>query len=185
LIDAMGEIQRKLTGEIPSAPDIWDNDRPKKEEEISDWLKRQLDDHLVKRGVVINREVRIHVYQRTDVHVEAISTDPRAIANIKAIIEVKGCWHDEVKSAMETQLLNTYLVDTDCRHGIYVVFWFVCPAWSAKDKRKKRVAFKSAAAMRQFLVDQAVKLSSGDRELKSVVLQATRPSPKPRKKKTV
>ena len=183
LIDALGEIQRRLTGEVPAAPDLWNSDRPKKEEEVSDWLKRQLDELLVARGVVLNREVRIHVYERTDVHVEAVSADPKAIANIKAIVEVKGCWHDEVKTAMETQLLNTYLVNNDCRQGIFLVFWFVCAAWSGNDRRKKRVAFASAAEMRQFLEEQAIALSRGGRELRAVVLDATRPSPKRTNKK--
>jgi hypothetical protein len=184
LVEAIGEIQRRLAGEVPAAPDLWNGDRPKTEEEISDWLKRQLDDLLVARGIVINREVRIHVYQRTDLHVDAVSSNPKAIANLKVIIEVKGCWHREVKTAMETQLLNTYLVNNDCRHGIFLVLWFLCDAWSAKDSRKKQVTFASSEEMRTFLERMAARLSSDQQVIRSTVLEAIKTNSKRKKSPT-
>ena len=44
----------------------------------------------------------------------------------------------ELNDAMETQLLEQYLKDNDCQHGLYLVGWFNCDQWDPKDYRRKR-----------------------------------------------
>ena len=48
---------------------------------------------------------------------------------VTVVIEMKGCWHSEVRDAVERQLVNKYLHPNGLSHGIYVVGWFVCDHW--------------------------------------------------------
>ncbi len=45
---------------------------------------------------------------------------------VRVITELKGFWHPEVKTAMETQLRDRYLRENQCGHGLYLVMWFLC-----------------------------------------------------------
>jgi hypothetical protein len=83
------------------------------------------------RGIIFHREVQItHPAaptggQRTDVHVNAVVQHRDAAAEtLTAIVEVKGCWNRDVKTALETQLVDDYLLGTGNRYGIYLVVWF-------------------------------------------------------------
>ena len=121
--------------------------RPAKEEEaVSDWVKIELDNLLTTRGIVINREVQIHIGERTDVHVDAISREaPTAdFTREKVIIEVKGYWNPDQKTAMKQQLVEQYLRNNDCIRGIFLLAWFVCDLWTRSDARKRKVPFSNA-----------------------------------------
>lgn len=128
LLDSLAGLERELQGETPGAPDLWDKKTgsrslylPKPEEAISDHAKRYLDRELHARGVIVNREVRIHRGERTDIHVDAVvNGEGRDLDTVTVIIEVKGCWNPELLSATKDQLVGKYLVDNRCRHGIYL-----------------------------------------------------------------
>jgi hypothetical protein len=70
-------------------------------------------------------------------------------------IEVNGCWHEELKQAMETQLLEKYLRDSASPFGIYLVAWFDSSNWTDADGRKKRCHCWSKAGMEEYLLRQA------------------------------
>ena len=53
--------------------------------------------------------------------------------------EVKGCWNRELKHAMKTQLVDRYLKDNQCQHGLYLIGWFNCEQWDNKDRREGQV----------------------------------------------
>ncbi|MEN9938534.1 MAG: hypothetical protein RLZZ387_5113 [Chloroflexota bacterium] len=140
--EALGRLERRLQGEMPAAIDLWNNPggvySPKDENTFSDYVKRFLDTELNEaRGVVINREVVIRPGtgredgERTDLYITATPFDParKAYDVVTVVVEVKGCWHREVLTAMETQLVQRYLKDNECRHGLYLVGWFYCPQW--------------------------------------------------------
>ena len=114
---------------------------PKDENDFSDYVKRHLDEDLKGRGIIVNREVQIHRIQRTDIHIDAIMREEREgiFQTISAIIEVKGCWHRDVKTALKNQLIDLYLKDNQCQHGLYLVGWFNSELWRDKDYRKKQV----------------------------------------------
>jgi len=183
--DSLTELQDNLHGETPAAPFLWDNDRPKVEEQLSDWVKIELENVLTRQGVILGREVQIHIKQRTDIHVDAIRHDPRngEMEQLKVILEVKGCWHPELKTAMETQLAKRYLTDNDCLHGIYLVFWFICAFWSKRDRRLEQVEFETRHRLEQFLQNQAHAQSCAGTQIRSVVLDASQPWVKPREKR--
>jgi predicted NACHT family NTPase len=146
--EALGRLERQLQGEMPAAIDLWNNPggvySPKDENTFSDYVKRFLDAELNEpRGVVINREVVIRPGtgredgERTDLYITATPFDParKAYDIVTVIMEVKGCWHNEVLTAMETQLVQRYLKDNKCRHGLYLVGWFYCPQWKQPPRK--------------------------------------------------
>lgn len=150
LEESIARLQGKLQGETPSARFLWNNWRlgkqkpikwrPKEENDLSDYVKSHLELDLVQRGVVLNREVQIRRKtgaepgQQTDIHVNAISKEGDVIT---AIIEVKGNWHRDVRSAMKDQLSDRYLNQSQTRFGVYLVGWYSCESWDESDNRKK------------------------------------------------
>jgi hypothetical protein len=69
--------------------------------------------------------------------VDFILQNPRIPLHLKAAIEVKGCWNRDLKTSMQTQLIDKYLQGPDCQHGIYLVGWFHPKNWDDTDYRKE------------------------------------------------
>lgn len=84
--------------------------------------------------------LRARLGSRTDIKVEAISrTETGGTHNvITAVIETKGCWNAELLTAMQTQLVEDYLVRLATSAGIYLVGWFDKPKWDPTDSRRTR-----------------------------------------------
>jgi len=78
--------------------------------------------------------------ERTDIQIDAIKKTIGGFGYdvITAIIEVKGCWHDELYQAMETQLKDRYMRDSNCSYGVYLVGWYQCDQWDDDDYRKQK-----------------------------------------------
>jgi hypothetical protein len=106
------------------------------------FLRRE----LIESGIVANREVEIgrvagaRLGSRTDIKVEAITTadSGRSHNVITAVIETKGCWNPELRSAMQTQLVEDYLVRLAAPAGVYLVGWFDKQRWDPRDSRRTR-----------------------------------------------
>ena len=94
---------------------------------MASWLR----DDLSQRGIVIGREVQIRQGQRTDIYVDAVARDESSssLRTVTVVIEIKGCWNVEVRTAVDSQLVGDYLRPNGLTHGIYLVGWFVCAAW--------------------------------------------------------
>jgi hypothetical protein len=124
-------------------------------------VKRHLDEDLRHRGVIINREVEIRRGERTDIHVDAIvpTSDGQLYDSETVIIEVKGCWHEDLDHAMQTQLVDRYLEDNHCQQGLYLIGWFNCDQWDDVDHRKKQAPRLSIAEAQQQFDSQAENLS--------------------------
>ena len=182
LVESLERFQALLQGETPEAPFLWDNvskldARPKDENAFSDYVKIHLEKDLKERGIVLNREVRIHRGQRTDIHVNAViqTASGQLYDSITAIIECKGCWNSGLYDAMRDQLVGMYLRDNHCQHGLYLVGWFNCTNWSAQDGRKRQ-AMKLCPTIdctKQRLAAFAEDLSKDSIRIKSVVLDAS------------
>lgn len=186
LIESLGRLEKKLQGKPPAAPDLWDRDRPKEESYLSDYVKRHFDDDLAKVGLIAFREVEIQRGEKTDIHVAVSVPAPEhgSWEKIQCIIEVKGSWHKDLKTAMKSQLVDRYLLRNSCRHGLYLVGWFRCSAWDSMDSRFKKHLKWSLAEAAKELDGQATGLSSGDVRIRSLVLDATlQDKPQPRKSK--
>jgi hypothetical protein len=179
--ESLSSLQQKLQGEDLAARFLWNKGSPKDEGEFSTWVKMELQSLLAGKGIILNREVQIHIRERTDIHVDAVARDLRSkeLDHLKVIIEVKGCWNPEIKTAMETQLVNRYLKDNDCRHGIYLVGWFLCDAWSKTDSRRRALKFKTLSELNAYLTEQAHRLSNAGNQIRAAVLDASIPGGKP------
>jgi hypothetical protein len=185
LIESLGRLQKRLQGETPAVFALWNEAgasyAPKDEERLSDEIKLHLEQDLAERGIVVNREVVIRRGgggrrgERTDIHVDAtvFGSDRGRYDTVSAIIETKGCWNRELDTAMEDQLVNRYLQDNECHHGLYVVGWFNCQHWDDADQRKARAPRHSIDVARERFEDQASRLSQGELLVRSVVLDTS------------
>jgi len=192
IIDSLRRLEERLQGETPSAIDLWDRIdskkgqekyRPKDENSFSDYVKRHFDGDLQNRIIAL-REVQIrrglgdNQGENTDVYVTIPATDTRP--NLTVIIECKGCWHNDLDSAMETQLVNRYLADNECRCGLYLVGWFhfsKCYYDTCRNASGNIISTKPCQKgviddFRSQLNNQAESLSGDDLTIKAIVLNA-------------
>ena len=69
--------------------------------------------------------------EETDIYVDAlVRGQAEQFDKVSVVIEMKGCWHRELRDAIETQLVNRYLKDSARRRGLSLVGWFSSPKWS-------------------------------------------------------
>jgi len=165
ICESLDRLEKKLHDELPAVNDLWDNRGksrqpawfPKDEGYLSDYITRHLKDDLsLQRGIIVNREVQIQRGQETDIHIDAVNPSMSGgVDIIRAIIEVKGCWNQELETAMETQLVGKYLQENQCPNGLYLVGWFMCDKWNDEDYRKKRTPKYSIEEARKHFAEQA------------------------------
>jgi hypothetical protein len=177
VIESLGRLQAQLHSEDPTAKYLWDGDRPKDEGAIRDWIRKFLNDDDALPRLITNKEVEVFDRFYTDVKIEAIGRGARRDLDPKLVvtIEVKGCWHDELKTAMETQLVEKYLRGSSSPYGIYLVAWFGASAWTDKDGRKKKCHSWSREEMEEYLSRQAEDLRQQGFFITLFVLDCTIP----------
>lgn len=107
--------------------DPWNEKTPKREDDISDWLQRQLNTRL-KGGSIVDREVGVQRIKdsgggtRVDLTQTILNLRDQATP-IRVIIEAKLVNNKELLTAMKEQLIGRYLRPTGQRHGILLVYW--------------------------------------------------------------
>jgi hypothetical protein len=184
VIESLGRLEIELRGHTPAVIDIWNKVtknkyRPKDENEVSDYVKRFLDRDLKASGILFHREVEVRRRigkggepgERLDVLVSFRT--PEVDETLAVVIEVKGAWHKELLTAMETQLIDRYLADSQCRCGLYLVGWFNCPQWDRRDSRYRVAQKFDREQLRQALTEQAAKLSAEkDADVRAFLLKA-------------
>lgn len=191
VLDSIEVLETKLQKrEQPQAIELWNEKRltelingkrkitfissPKDEGCLSDKIKIHLQEDLVNTGVVVNREVEIKRGSETDIHISAFSKDElgRSKDLMKVTIEVKGCWNDELDTAMESQLVGKYLTGAECNRGIYLIGWFMCDRWNDQtDSRLKKSPKIDIEKAKEKYSNQAKELSSKNSvRVESVVL---------------
>lgn len=178
LLESLQRLELELQGETPAAVFLWNETKPKDENDFSNYVKLFLDKDLKSRGVIVNREVELrrsyggNPGERTDIHVDAVlkQTNGDTYDSITVIIEVKGCWHDEVKTAMKTQLAERYLADNPYPYGLYLVGWFNCQQWDNADSRKSKAPKMALDEARAYFNGQAQELTSSGRTIRACVL---------------
>jgi len=188
LRESLARLDAKLQGETRAAPALWNETshgrwRPKAEPWLSDYIKLHLEEDLKACGIAALREVEIWragdqgLGERTDIHVTAVvrGRGEGGFDRVKTIIEVKGCWHRDVKDAMRTQLRDRYLRHSGCRHGLYVVGWFGCDRWDRDDPRWGKSLFSEwlFGQAQEYFADQADRLSDGHTVLEAFVLRTS------------
>jgi hypothetical protein len=136
--------------------------RPKEEEDLSDGIARWLRNDLgPSRGIITNREVQVRREQKTDIYINAVARKPDGDSTLlTAVVEVKGCWNEELHKAMETQLVDRYLRENGLAYGLYVVGWYLCDKWNDADPRKVRAKQMSFEELSEQLLKQAGDLAA-------------------------
>jgi predicted NACHT family NTPase len=187
LMESLQRLEEELHGETPAAPALWNEIskncyQPKEEARLSDHVKLHFERDIRDRGVIVNREVEIRQRmgnnpgEEIDIHVDAISLRPGGkYDRISVIVEVKGCWHKDLMTAMQTQLRDRYLRENRCPFGLYLVGWFVCPQWDTEDYRRGDTPPLSLGDARATFQLQAATLSVDQVQLKAFVLNTALP----------
>lgn len=152
--------------------------KPKDEDQLSQILAWHLHHELgSKRGVVVNREVDVTLKRFIDIVASLTVPDNNGFHDTLSVgIEVKGCWHAKLLTAMESQLKVEYLSKGSREHGVYAVFWFLCDEWNPESRRTKAVSIadgKNVMGMRTHLADQAADLSRDWAWIRSVVIDGS------------
>jgi len=194
VIESLRRLEATFHDETPAWRDVWDRlplpapetsaatrrrkrraftYRPIDENEFSDYVKRYLQADLGSRGIIANREVVIRSDERIDIRIDAIARQrlEEIDEQLSLIIEVKGCWNPELMTAMQEQLVDRYLRDNHCQHGLYLVGWLNCDTWDSQDNRKRRAPRMAIEEAQLLLDDQAVSLSR-QVTIKALVLNA-------------
>jgi hypothetical protein len=137
---------------------------------IAAWLEHDLEK---RKGITIQREVSVQWNQRTDLEVRAVAIAEGTAVPLEITVEVKGCWHREVLTGLEAQLRKGYLKKSGRTHGVYLVLWTKCPAWSdPTDSRCNRLPARTLPQARAALTHLAGQNESGYR-IKPVLLDLT------------
>lgn len=139
ILESLNRFQDKLKGNNPVSYFLWDKQRNgedekskflhKDENAFSDFVKMHLDYDLQGAGIIVNREVEIKkstgkgTGERTDIFIQ-VSNPEYFQKPFTVVVEAKGCWHSELKTAMETQLIGRYLEKRKSDCGIFLVGWF-------------------------------------------------------------
>lgn len=123
----------------------------------------QLSWHLstVISGVSLRSEVELNHgladVAGSEADIEAIARD--GDREISVVIEGKGIWHSEVRTAITTQLHDRYLTGAHSYTGIYVVAAYRGEQWLHKDSRRKKADRQDVSELRAHLVDTAKQLT--------------------------
>ncbi len=184
ITESLVRLEETLHGETPACIFLWDviparakrekRYWPKDENSLSNYVKLHLERDLKQRGIVVLREVEIRYAmggdpgERIDLYVDAW------VDVLTVIIEVKGCWHRKVNTAMQTQLVERYLRDNPGRQGLYLVGWFNCPQWNDPDDHRKedapQITLEEARARFAQQAEELTARSEGRYLVKSFVL---------------
>lgn len=190
IVESLRRLEARLQGETPAVTDLWNeipgkgrsfSYTPKDENHLSNYVKRHLEIDLARSGIIVNREVELRRGtgqgdgERTDIRVDAVIRSESGDASdvISVIVETKGCWNRDLRTALGEQLVGRYLKDTKCRHGLYLVGWFLCEGWDGgNDRRMSQTPKLDIGEIQEELNRQAGALSDGDVNLQAVVLNA-------------
>lgn len=176
VVEALDRLQHSIRHD-GAFRDLWNGtDSPKSEDDISDWVRRELQQRFDRR-LLIDREnqvVRLKqagIGTRIDLAATApTTTSPAELARV--LLEAKLVGNAELETSLLQQLDRKYLVPTGLRHGIYLVYW-VTPT-----QRPQRWTREHAdvEGLRALLTAQAQESSEGSRIL-PYILDISRPDP--------
>ncbi len=190
VVESLNRYQRELKGDLPAVVNLWDystenKPRPRDEGHFADDVARFLKKDLEGRGIAVGCELVVRrggkgrpSGLRTDIYVNAtLAASNGAEGDVASIvIEVKGSWHDEVLTAMRTQLVEGYLREhAGTRRGIYLVGDYTCDHWVAGSALNRSKALGGVAALQKRLDAQAEELSTGGARVRAIVLDTSLP----------
>jgi hypothetical protein len=105
---------------------------------VASFIRREIGDNraVINRKVVVNREVGVRRTGlpglRTDIHIDVPPSADGSQKSLRIVIECKGCWNDELPTALEKQL-TAYLTEPRTA-GLLLVGYFNCTRWNHKKR---------------------------------------------------
>lgn len=179
LLDLIVEALERLNQELGEGRGqfLWNERkralRPKEELALSDYIYFYLRDHLpplaIGREVQVTRRPGSPKGKASDLQVTAL--DPENGVKLEAILEVKGCWNDDLDTSMKDQLLDDYMLTKAIPNGLYVVGHYTSDKWEESDRRMEVCERRSATEIRELLEAQARELSGPETRVGVVVLE--------------
>jgi hypothetical protein len=151
---------------------------PRQEEHVSDEVMKAIKSVLGGFAVTASREVQI--FRRrvsgdagnpgslTDVFVEVPAAGTFSGTKLTVIVEIKRSCNSEVKHALQTQLVDRYLLEDGTNFGVYVVAFFDSSTFELRSSDKPK--WPSIDVARSDLDLQAVAASASGRCVRSYVL---------------
>ncbi|MFG2825647.1 NACHT domain-containing protein [Kitasatospora sp. NPDC048365] len=143
VVDSLGRFQQAIHRPNGLVVALWNRDRytvhdadwwPCWEEDFSDIVATFLLQDIGGHRVVINREVQVlrpgFPGLRTDIQIEAPAAPGTGDDPIKVVIECKGCWNSQLKTALADQLVDGYL-QAPRTAGVLLTAYFHCDRWRA------------------------------------------------------
>jgi hypothetical protein len=191
VLEVVDKIQTQLTaGPTPEATMLWnhgpacrghgdDRCHPKSEDDISDHIARRARE--IMRDTVINREVQLYrrapsgLGERVDVLIETPRHGPDANPP-RVAIEVKGCWNDEVPSALDDQLADRYLPRLPGAAGLYLIAWFDPTHWKSPGTWARHPVIGDIPALQNTLERQAATRTTSSAPIAARVLDCSPPA---------
>jgi hypothetical protein len=143
VIEVLQAMERELQGYNGTVVNLWNRDKatfdsdtncwPAWEDDLCDavasFLRREIGDNRA----VINREVEVRRKGlRTDIHVDVPASADGNQQSLRVVIECKGCWNNELPTALEKQL-TAYLTEPRTA-GLFLVGYFNCTRWNHKKR---------------------------------------------------
>ena len=159
VIESLERLQKNLGQTINSKrAQFWLDQKPKKggklwkpksETEMAESTALWLQGNLASgKGILVQREIQIQFNKRTDIEVSAVTTASEGLRPLQIVIEAKGCWHADIKSAHQDQLVADYLRKSGRTHGVYLIFWTKSsdPSSKFQDKRSTKLKVRTSEA---------------------------------------
>lgn len=169
LLQQLDELQRYLAG---AWREIWNGDRPRTKDDVSDWLERRLGERL--DGLIIDREVQVRrdrpgIGTRIDL---TATTKTTGGDTARVLVEAKRVDNNELATAMQDQLIDRYLIPRNRRHGIYLVYW-ITPAQRPDGWSRTKAA--EMAILARELDEQARQAAMAGFRIAPYILDISRP----------
>ncbi|TDV44200.1 hypothetical protein [Actinophytocola oryzae] len=177
VIENLRDLQHEIT-HGNAWRDLWnlgDEPTPKSEDDISDWIQRNLRTLLCKNSI-IDREpqVRRRHKQGSGTRIDlkiALATATQPQTHAQVIIEAKLINHAKLFTAMHAQLVQLYLIPSGVQYGIYLVYWITPEQRS--EVRIQRDRRDRSEVQRQ--LDQQAASAGHDVVIQSFLLDISRP----------
>jgi len=91
---------------------------------------------------------------------------------LRNVIEVKGCWNSKVRGNLKDQLIDKYLFESSCKHGIYLIVFFGCSGCGELSECKSWIKNKPTSEIQNYFQKQSELYSIGGLRIEPFILNA-------------
>lgn len=197
IVSAIGSFDNSLRHESPNAlDDLWElpakgRAKPRAEERISEKLCAAVRAYFEQFAVTADREVQVFRRKQPVAELGAPGSEVDILCRVPSVgatandpiavpIEVKLAHNPEARTGLQDQLHDRYMSQIGSSVGVFVVVWMgniaapFRPLWKSVDEAKQELSNLAAALA-----------ASDARDVRVVVVDASLPTAKPKKKKAV